>query len=82
MIISLAQGYEKAILVVAEIVKSRPVAINLVTDSVTRPLIPSCDNIIAVTYFPRCGVTYGNGVYAIATLWDIDLTFANPIDAI
>lgn len=82
MIISLAQGYEKAVAIVSELLKSRIVAINLVTDSVTYPLIPSCDDSISITYFPRNGVPYGSGVYSIATVWELDLIHANPTDAI
>lgn len=83
MVISLAQGYEKAVDIVAEIVKSRPAAINLVTDAVTYPMIPSCDDMIAITYFPHPNRhLYGNGVYSICTHWELSLIYANPLDAI
>lgn len=82
-IISLAQGYEKALEIVAEIVKSKGAAINLVTDAVTYPLIPSCDDTIAITFFPHPNKhIYGNGVYSIATHWELSLIYDNPLDAI
>lgn len=83
MIISLAQGYEKALEIVAAIVKSRANAVNLVTDSVTYPMIPSVNDMIAITYFPHPNRhIYGNGVYAIATHWELSLIHDNPIDAL
>lgn len=83
MIISLAQGYEKAVEVVTAIVKSRGNAINLVTDSVTYPMIPSCNDMIAITFFPHPNRhIYGNGVYSICTHWELDLIHENPIDAL
>lgn len=83
MIISLAQGYEKALDVVAEIVKSRFVAVNLVTDSVTYPMVPITSDLIAITFFPHPNRhIYGNGVYSIATNWELSLIHDNPIDAL
>lgn len=83
MVISLAQGYEKALEIVALIVGSRMAAVNPVTDAVTYPMIPITTSVISITYFPRGGRhQYGDGVFSIATLWDIDLIHDNPIDAI
>ena len=83
MVISLVQGYEKTLDVVAAIVKSRETAINLVTDSVTYPLIPSCNEMIAITFFPHPNRhLYGNGVYSVCTHWELDLIHVNPIDAL
>lgn len=82
MIISLAQGYEKALAIVAAIVKSRAVAINLLTDATTYPMVPVAHYTIAVTYFPRGGSQYGSGVYSICTSWELDLLRADPISFI
>lgn len=67
MIISLADGYVKAINAVEEIVHSRYVAINTISDAIAYPIVPamSDDGNAVVTYFPA-GKMYGSGIYSIS----------------